>query len=62
MHVYIYAKKAIRNHKFIEEKHLLDYPGECDLSAYVNFMSLASVAKKVDGSNVYFIKNIVIFL
>lgn len=31
---------------------MLDYPGECDLSAYVNFMSLASAAKKIEGSKI----------
>lgn len=31
---------------------MLDLPGECDLSAYVNFMSLASAAQKVPGSKI----------
>jgi SAM-dependent MidA family methyltransferase len=31
--------RAIRNHKFV--KNVLDFPGEVDLSAYVNFLSLS---------------------
>lgn len=29
---------------------MLDYPGECDLSAYVNFLNLSASAEKVEGS------------
>ena len=39
--------RAIRNHKFV--KNILDFPGEVDLSAYVNFLSLSQSAAKVKG-------------
>lgn len=47
--------QAIRNHKFLDNEVFLDFPGECDLSAYVNFMSLATAAKKVPGSQCFFL-------
>lgn len=31
---------------------MLEYPGECDLSAYVNFMSLSAVAQKIPDSKI----------
>jgi SAM-dependent MidA family methyltransferase len=36
--------RGIRNHKFV--KNFLDYPGEVDISAYVNFLSLNESASK----------------
>lgn len=42
--------KGIRNHKYIEQDKILDYPGEIDLSAYVNFAALSHVSRKTPGS------------
>jgi NADH dehydrogenase [ubiquinone] 1 alpha subcomplex assembly factor 7 len=38
--------RGIYKHKFVLEESLLEMPGECDLSAYVNFMALAEVASQ----------------
>jgi NADH dehydrogenase [ubiquinone] 1 alpha subcomplex assembly factor 7 len=38
--------RGIRNHKYVENDMLLEFPGEVDLSAYVNFAALAEAAKK----------------
>lgn len=32
--------RGIRRHKFIKNEDILEYPGEIDLSAYVNFAHL----------------------
>lgn len=36
-HAFTDSIRGIRKHKFIREKDILQYPGECDLSVYVNF-------------------------
>lgn len=37
--------RAIKDHKYIPSPYFWQIPGECDLSAYVNFSSLASFAE-----------------
>jgi NADH dehydrogenase [ubiquinone] 1 alpha subcomplex assembly factor 7 len=44
-HAFKDSVRAIRKHKFVEEDLLLEFPGEVDLSAYVNFLSLSHAAK-----------------
>lgn len=41
--------RAIKNHKYLSEKEMLETPGTADLSAYVNFQSLRETAKSVKG-------------
>jgi NADH dehydrogenase [ubiquinone] 1 alpha subcomplex assembly factor 7 len=36
--------RGIRKHKFVENQQILEFPGEIDLSAYVNFRNLAAAA------------------
>eukprot|EP01017_Pseudomicrothorax_dubius_P004982 TRINITY_DN1114_c0_g1_i2.p1 TRINITY_DN1114_c0_g1~~TRINITY_DN1114_c0_g1_i2.p1 ORF type:complete len:431 (+),score=92.58 TRINITY_DN1114_c0_g1_i2:552-1844(+) len=48
-HGFSNSVRAIRNHKFIEGDTYLAFPGECDLSAYVNFAALEAAARKVPG-------------
>jgi len=45
--------RGIRSHKYIPQDHLLEYPGEADLSAYVNFQALAHVARKTPNVQAY---------
>lgn len=42
--------RGIWNHKYIPNDQILDFPGEIDLSAYVNFMALSEVASKIENS------------
>ncbi|CAD8152168.1 unnamed protein product [Paramecium octaurelia] len=44
--------RAIQRHKLMDKKDILNKPGDCDLSAYVNFMALEQAALKVDGIKV----------
>lgn len=37
--------RAIKDHKYIPSPYFWQVPGECDLSAYVNFAALASFAE-----------------
>lgn len=37
--------RAIKNHKYIPSPYFWQMPGECDLSAYVNFSALAEFAQ-----------------
>ena len=41
--------RAIKQHKFIPEPYFWQIPGKCDLSAYVNFSSLAEFAENNAG-------------
>lgn len=41
--------RGIRRHKFIRNEDILEFPGEIDISAYVNFAHLSQAAKKVPG-------------
>lgn len=36
--------RAIKNHKYVPGPYFWQIPGECDLSAYVNFSALADFA------------------
>ena len=36
-HAFSDSVRAIRRHKYLSKQDLLDYPGEADLSVYVNF-------------------------
>jgi NADH dehydrogenase [ubiquinone] 1 alpha subcomplex assembly factor 7 len=44
--------RAIANHKFLPKEAILNKPGECDISAYVNFLALARAAQLVPGIKV----------
>ena len=37
--------RAIKDHKYIPSPYFWQIPGECDLSAYVNFSALATFAE-----------------
>ena len=39
--------RGISRHKFIDQDNLLEFPGEIDLSAYVNFLHLSNACQKV---------------
>ncbi|KAM3132661.1 hypothetical protein pb186bvf_015206 [Paramecium bursaria] len=41
--------RAIQRHKILDKDAVLNKPGDCDLSAYVNFLALEQAAKKVNG-------------
>lgn len=47
-HAFTNSIRGIKNHKFVPYESLLETPGECDLSAYVNFMALAQSVKQFD--------------
>ena len=51
--MFINFEKGIRSHKYVPQDFLLEYPGEIDLSAYVNFASIKHVAEKSANSNYY---------
>ena len=40
--------RAIRKHKYLSEKEMLDNPGKADLSAYVNFNALKHSATQIE--------------
>ena len=44
--------RAIQRHKLMDKNDILNKPGDCDLSAYVNFMALEQAALKVEGIKV----------
>jgi Uncharacterized conserved protein len=46
-------QQGIRNHKYVPKDLLLEYPGEIDLSAYVNFAGLGHAAQKASGSKIH---------
>jgi NADH dehydrogenase [ubiquinone] 1 alpha subcomplex assembly factor 7 len=48
-HAFNDSVRAIRKHKFIDNEFLLEFPGEVDLSCYVNFLSMSHAAKQVKG-------------
>jgi SAM-dependent MidA family methyltransferase len=39
--------RAIKQHKFVPQPYFWSLPGKCDISAYVNFRSLAHFAYKL---------------
>eukprot|EP00825_Cyclidium_porcatum_P002864 TRINITY_DN11329_c0_g1_i2.p1 TRINITY_DN11329_c0_g1~~TRINITY_DN11329_c0_g1_i2.p1 ORF type:complete len:394 (-),score=52.48 TRINITY_DN11329_c0_g1_i2:8-1189(-) len=45
--------RAIKNHKFIKQEDILEYPGEVDLSAYVSFNHLRQSCEKIPQIKVF---------
>ncbi|EGR28531.1 hypothetical protein IMG5_173480 [Ichthyophthirius multifiliis] len=54
--------RGIRKHKFIKNEDILEYPGQIDLSAYVNFAHLAEASQQVKGIKAYDIMTQGLFL
>lgn len=44
--VYVAISQAIKKHEFV---HVLDSPGDADLSAYVDFAALKDVVRECEG-------------
>ena len=42
--------RGIANHKYIPQDQLLEFPGQADLSAYVNFLALAQSLQGINNS------------
>ncbi len=45
----IFFKLKIKDHKYIPQKYLLEIPGLCDLSYYVDFQNMISTSKNSFG-------------
>lgn len=52
-HAFSDSVRAIRKHKYLAKEDLLDFPGEADLSVYVNFDQLRNVCESVPGMKAY---------
>ncbi|KRX07655.1 hypothetical protein PPERSA_11204 [Pseudocohnilembus persalinus] len=48
-HAFSDSIRGIRKHMFVPQEELLEYPGELDISAYVNFAHIQAAANQVPG-------------